>query len=459
MKEKKRLSKFKKLINGIIANTLRFISFVYNCVLQLWTKVSTRKKTILRSMGFSATLIVIGYFINNSSLFTGEAAFKMYMFEKFSKCFDNNSNNSVPNDIVYFNIAYDRCLTPVYVNGDSIGLTQVTDRHKLNSFLKLIKRYDNYKFVILDVFLDSIDNSCYKNDSLAETLASFDNRIILADRDNATFAYPHLKHLTSKAKYNVTKISKAFSRYKYMYGDEPTIPLCMYYKQNPNSEYKRIGLLDWVNISPYIQDVFSLYFLDGQLVQNSLFLQFDEYSVAKSQKVMAEDGTILDLYDYYNVGEFVDDNIVNADILLSDYIKDKIVVIGDLSGNSDSHGTYMDTKCGSEILVRAYHSLNENLILVSFPYILFWFIIFTIVSYRILSDKPLIQRFRISDYVSNKLICFVISLISYSTLISLAMLIEYFVFNRTYSLTIPILFFTILKLFIQYKKYDKNGAQ
>ncbi len=104
MKEKKRLSKFKKLINGIVANTSQFISFVYNCILQLWTKVSSQKKTILRSMGFSATLILIGYFVNNSSLFTGEAAFKMYMFEKLSKCFDNN-NDSVPNDIVYFNIS------------------------------------------------------------------------------------------------------------------------------------------------------------------------------------------------------------------------------------------------------------------------------------------------------------------------------------------------------------------
>lgn len=448
----KRHCKVKKISIGIFLKISQYLSVIYNCFLQFCSNFFALRKSILISMGFSVMLIIIGYFVNNSSLFTGEAASKMYIFEKLSQCFDNN--NSVSSDIVYFNVGYDKCLTPVYVNGDSIGQILITDRNKINSFLKLLKQNGSYKFIVLDVFLDSIDNAHFQKDSLAETLANFDGRIILADRDNATFAYPHLYYLTSKAKYNVTKISKAFSRYKYMYGEDITIPLCLYKNLNPNSEYKRIGLFDWINLSPYIQDVFSLYFLDDQLVQNSLFLHFDEYTIIKSQKVKSEDGTILDFYDYYNIGEFIDGDMVNADILLSDYVKDKIVVIGDLSGNSDSHGTYMDTKCGSEILVKAYHSINDNLLSVSFSYILFWFIIFAFVCFLIINDKPLIQRFKISNFISNKLISFLLSLFSYSTLISLAMLYDYFIFNRTYSLVIPITFFSILKLYIQYKRYD-----
>ncbi|MBQ8422669.1 MAG: hypothetical protein IJY36_00215 [Coprobacter sp.] len=419
-----------------------------------YNKLEAERKTLFKSTVFSSVLLIIGYFVNNSSLFTGEATFKMHLFENLSLCFDSNDNDSIPSDIAYFNIAYDKCLSPVFINGDSIGLAQISDRYKINSFLKLLKKCDNYKLIVLDVFLDSIDNARFQNDSLAETIVSFGNRIILADRDDATFAYPQLKHLTSKAKYNVTKISKAFSRYKYMYGEEATIPLRLYQCLNSNVEYRRIGLLDWCNISPYIQDIFSLYFLNNKLIQNSLFLQFDKYTIAGYKKVITKDGSKLELYDYYNVGYILDNNIENVDILLSDYIDNKIVFIGDLSKDeTDSHSTYMDTKKGSEILVKAYHSISDSLLLVSFPYILFWFIIFSLICFLIISDKPLVQRFKISDFISNKLTCFLISLISYSTLLSLAMLCDYFVFNRSYSLTIPIIFFTLLKLYIQYKKY------
>ena len=454
--DKKRHSKLDILSQIVITKISQYFSFLNNFFLNLCSNFLNQRKPILISMWFSAILIFIGYFVNNSSLFTGEAASKMFLFEKLSQCLNKNNIDSAATDIVYFNVAYDKCLTPVYVNGDSVGQAQITDRQKINAFLNLLKQCNNYKFIILDVFFDSIDNNRFLNDSLPKTLASFDNKIIVADRDAATFAYPQLKHLTSKAKYNVTKISKSFSRYKYMYSDETTIPLHLYKSLNPSSEYKRIGLLDWMNISPFVQDIFSLYFLDGQLIQNSLFLHFDEHSIIKSQKVQAEDETILDIYDYYNIGEFVGDNMVNANLLLSDYVKDKIVVIGDLSGTSDSHGTYMDIKCGSEILVKAYHSINNNLLSISFLYLLFWFIIFTFVCLLIISNKPLIQRFKITDYISNKLICFLISLLSYSTLISTAMLCDYFIFERTYSLAIPIIFFSILKLYIQYKRYDQN---
>lgn len=438
-----------------------FYSSFKQIVSSIYNKIRLRRTPIFKSMIISFILLIIGYFVNNSSLFTGENTFKMYLFEKLSHCFDSNENDSIPSipsDIAYFNIAYDKCLTPVYDgNGDSIGQTQITDRYKINSFLKLLKKCDNYKFVVLDVFLDSIDNDSFQNESLAETIASFGNRIIPVDRDDATFAYPQLKHLTSKAKFNVTKISKAFSRYKYMYGEEATIPLRLYQSLNPNAEYRRIGLLDWANISPYIQDIFSLYFLDNKLIQNSLFLQFDKHSIADEiHYVLDNDSTIVD-YAYRYVGEFVGDNIENPEILLSKNVNNKIVIIGELSKDgSDSHSTYMDQKKGSEILVKAYHSICDDLLSVSLTYQLFWFVIFFAVCFTIINDKPLLQRFSITNYISNKLICFLLSLISYSTFLSSAIVLDYFIFNRAYSLVIPILFFTLLKLYIQYKRYDQN---
>jgi hypothetical protein len=437
---------------------MKIILYIQNSILSLWNKLKLRRKQILFSMGFSCVLIFIGYFVNNSSLFTGEAAHKMYILEKISKYIGIPQSDSIPNDVVYFNIGYDKCLTPVVVNGDTVGVTQITDRYKVNSFLKLLRKCNNYKYIVLDVFFDKKDNATFPNDSLCETLSAFGNRIILADRDSTEFAYPQLIYLTAKARFDVTKISKAFSRYKYIINGESTMPLRLYENLNDGVKIKRIGLLDWAVSNPYIKDIFSLYFLDNKLIQNSLFLQFDEYSIAEGTVYETyDDGTRLYLFDYQNGSEFIGNNIENPDILLSDLVNNKIVVIGDLTnGDTDSHSTYMDTKKGSEILVKAYSSINDGLLDVSFAYLLFWFVIFSVVSYIIISDKPILCRFKIFNNISNKFVRFSLSLISYSIIISLAMICEYFIFNRTYSLIIPIILFSILKFYIQYKHYDTS---
>lgn len=395
-------------------------------------------------------LIVVGYFCNNSPLFTGESFKRLHFYETLDD--EACKNEFETNGVIYYNVAYDRCMVPAISEvGDTIGQTAILNRDLLRTFLELLSRCDDYRFVLVDVILDFEDNIYFDNDSLKSIIEKFGDRIVFP---RCNFAYPEMSdNITAWAEFYNLRTSKAFTRYKYLDNDKRSIPLHIYEKENGGVQIKRFGLIDWLPLPHFIKnfadDIFSVYMLDGKLVQNCLFLTFNETSIIKPNSYK--------MFNYRNMGEDINyvfpATVISPVEFLNTIVKDKIVVIGDCSGENDVYSTYMEKKAGSEIMMRALHSIEEGLIYVSWRSMILWFFIFWGISFFIIYDRPVFM-YSLRKYIRSKFTLFIMSLMTYSLILLLAEYIEYAFTDRVYSITFPILFFTILKLQVQYKKYE-----
>lgn len=415
------------------------------------------RKNIIHSLLCALLLVIVGYFWNNSPIFTAEPIKRLHFYNRI---LGTESSQNSDNDIAYFNCAYDRCLVPVIQNSDTVGSTAIVDRHTLNAFLKLVKECDNYRFIILDIFLEKTDNDFFENDSLYLTLKSFGDKIVLPTPENHNnFAYPDLIKHTAESYHLGTKTSKAFIRYKYLHSAYPSIPLYTYCKLHSKDHIKRLGLLDWLPINEEIKDAVAVYTFNNKLCHNSLFLNFDNGTIIKPNNYISDKngdtpknkGKLTEKFSYWNIGKELTEPVEPGTRVsgLANRINDKIVVIADLSGKQDTHITYMDKKAGAEIIMSAFKSIENGKIYVSAFHQIFWFFVFFIVSLIIHRDRPVFDKlFR------NKLLSFLFSIISYGTILLIAEFADFAIFGRVYSVTVALLIFTLMKLNIQYKRYE-----
>jgi len=388
----------------------------------------------------SFILILLGYFANNMALFTSEIVEQYYLTHKIF-----NRQNVDCGDAVFFNVAYDKELVPAIENFDTVGNYVITDRGRLNDFLILLHNSNKYKFIVLDIAFD--DNDISPNDSALFSTIKNCERLVFVDHDSISLSKFGIKDKSALAFYYTTMWNTNFARYEYMNNGRPSVPLFMYEKLYPGKEMTRHGFTP-----------FYLYFIDKKLCQNSVFLKFDD-KVFSTQTENRIDGTNQNLSPYENVGEFLATKSIYGESGLIENIGDitngKIVVIGDLI--ADKQDTYLGEVPGSVILMRAYQTLVEGGNIVSFGNQLYWFIIFFVVSLFITNDKPIFSL----DNKNNpriqkpfiRLSKFILSIFSFSSVLVIFSIIEYMTTNHVYSLTLPIIYFTLLKSYSQFRKY------
>lgn len=399
------------------------------------------KKKILFSLISAVTLIIAGYFINNSPLFTGENMLQFHVTQKLCKFFSIHKTVNY-GDARYYNVSYDKELVPAIVQGDTIGVNVITDRKKLHTFLQLLQKSNRYKFIILDLTFDKKDVNTEIDDSLFNTIRHMRDLVVVSN-DNIDFAIPDLADKTALAEFYVTLVSTNFSRYKFMDRDRRSVPLFIFEKLHPEKSFSRIG---W--------GALSLYFSNGKLCQNTHFLTFDD-STFETEDFELWQNQNLSLSKYENIGEILAEaQLPQSDIVTSLEIstKDRIVVIGNLV--SDVHDTYMGCKAGGVILMRAFQTLEDGKNIVSFSHTGCWLILFFFISLHILSDKQLSFKIPIIRKIPYRSIHFLLSLTSYGVVLFICSSFDYILCDHVYSLTLPILYFALLKLSVQYRKYD-----
>jgi hypothetical protein len=346
-------------------------------------------------------------------------------------------------DAVFYNVAYDKELIPAIDQeyNDTLGVSVITDRKKLFQFLRVLEKTDSYKYVIIDLTFDKKDVSIY-DDSLFNQIQRMRD-IVVADHPKIKFARPELATMgkTGLVSYYTTSLSTNFARYEYTNNDKRSIPMLVYEKLN-NKELKRYGL-----------GRLSIYTLGGKLCQNSNFLTFDDFfNITLSDTL--NNKYSLTANEYINLGKFLNNPITDNEELCEDvgnYTKSKYVVIGDFL--NDIHDTYIGEKPGSLIIMRALHTLEEGKIFVSLSHTLLWGVVFLLISLSIINNKPISKNLPLVKKIPYKWFHFILSLITFGVVLLMCSTIEYAYYDQVYSLVVPVLYFSALKLIIQYKKY------
>ena len=138
---------------------------------------------LILSTILSCILIVIGYFVNNLPIFTGENLDQYFLIQKTSE-FLRLSPKYEHNDAFFINVSYDKEL--VNVNGAGpdgvLGNTPITDRNKLYELLKILKDDSGYKYIVLDIIFDP--NEISSADSSLFTIIQSMNNIVIIRDDN-----------------------------------------------------------------------------------------------------------------------------------------------------------------------------------------------------------------------------------------------------------------------------------
>ena len=400
-------------------------------------------KIVVKSILSSLILIIISYFVNNSPLFTGESMLQYSIIQHFCNKWGIHKKIGY-GDAVFYNVSYDKMLIPAVSdtkNQDTLGVNVITDRLKLFRFLKYLEKTDKYKYIILDLTFEKTESSIY-DDSLFRQI-SLMRDIIVANHTEIVFADSNLisSEKTGLVTFLTTSATTNFGRFEYLQNNTNSLPLTVYEKIHPDKCMERTG---WGYLS--------LYTIGRKLCQNCCFLTFDDSFV---EQVIGKYNNIYYTQSnkYINMGKFISNPIYDDKLLLNliaKNTKNKYVVIGDYIG--DIHDTYMGPIPGSVIMMRALATLEEGGNLVYPFHVLLWFIVFFLINVAIYYDKPVSRLLPIIKTIKHKWFHFMCSLISFSFVLILISILEYICDYPVYSLMIPLLFFSVLKIITQYKK-------
>lgn len=415
------------------------------------------KKGVRFSLISALFLTIACYFANNFPLFTGESLLQLHLTQKISELLHIHSKVNY-GSVLFCNTSFDIDLVPVLEcyeadYSDTLGYNVITDREKLLKFLELLEESDKYnksngyKYLILDLAFDERDKTEY-DDALYEKILNMRDVVVGNDDSFELASKLKNKNIDGLVEYFITKTNTSFTRYEYIEDDKRSLPLFVFEKLYPDSAIKRYGI-----------GRFSLYFSDGRLCQNSDYLTFDERYPRENKYLEFDIDSINDDLDrsvtlYRTVNSFISNEGTYEEKVkeLAAQSAGKIVIIGDFY--DDNHDTYMGEKPGPVLLARALQSLVDGKNIVSLWHTVIWYIIFSLMSMLIYLDKPISLYVPIIKKIPYKFVHLLISLISYGAILTLISLIECSLYDRVSSLIIPMIFFGLLKLFVQYRKFD-----
>lgn len=383
--------------------------------------IKSRKKALWFSAINAILLLLVCYFADNLkySVLSGPSIGQR--IEQFREV-AGFAKDSIPEDYVFINIAYDRELIPVL---DEYGLPQgdidITDRKKLTAFLQQLD--DAHKFILMDVLL----SDKYKSEAdsaLVQTLLNTD-RISVSRSNTAGLIDERLNEKAGYTDYSTDIYETNFVKYEFINEGKPTMPYMAFVATEEYHPVYSLGPIHWSNWHFY---------------WNSLTLRFP-----------------IKLWDSHTAGDngcatdWQEKKILNlgADILdmgidIPTLVKDKIVVIGDFS-EDDIHDTYLGKIAGPVININALEALRNNELEIPWTLIIFLLSLYCAVCYQTIRQPISTNKLLKKLHLDNKFFRYILSFIGYSFLFAVISGSIYLVCGIDINILIPSLWFTFMR--------------
>lgn len=382
--------------------------------------VKSRKKALWFSAIIAFLLVVLCYFVDNLkySIVSGPSVGQR--IEQFKEV-AGMAKDSIPDDYVFINIAYDRQLVPVL---DEFGFPQgeidITDRNKLTSFFNQLD--DKHKYILLDVLIS--DN--YKSDADSALVSSLiqTDRVSISQSRTVDLIDESLTGKGGFTDYSTDIFETNFVKYQFLNEGEPTMPYMAYQTIEPRKEIHSFGPIYWSN---------------GHFYWNSLTLRFpiklwNNPTIDENSDIAWQEKRIL------NLGA----DVLDMGIDIPALVKDKIVVIGDFT-EDDIHDTYLGKIAGPVININALEALRNNEAEIPWKLVIFLLLLYTTVGYitlrRPLSADSILKRL----HIDTPIIKYILSFVGYSFLFSLISGGIYLLCGIDINVILPSVWFTFLK--------------
>ncbi len=369
------------------------------------------------SVIISLFILVANYLIGNTSLPLPDEM-KVLQYCDIVKNYYRLSKDSVPDDVLLINVAYDKELINYSIDNTPLGNYVITDRKKLTDFLLAAKEADSYKYIFLDVYFRK--GLMSDNDSTLFSLIASMDRIVIPRHEGSYLQDTVLYAKAANSDYTVTWENTNFSRFQFIHQGVKSVPLRMYEDMHAGS----MSQYGW------------LAFTNSWLCRNGITLKLPILVKGNKKDVKGKSN-----YDILNLGTDILEMANYAPV--GRQIMGKVVVIGDFE--SDIHDTYAGPQPGSLICLNAYYALmrGDHLLLgKNFCFVVFIAIVYFALSLTYLSNRSL------ASFITNASIKMLGTLFSASAFFWIIAFIVYIVFDIVYNVWIPIAAFSFLDICI-----------
>lgn len=400
-----------------------------------------KQKKVIWSIVIAIGFLLFSYCITNLDFpVSGEKAL-LYRFE-LVRNYLFPRENTVNDSILLIDVSFDK--TPVKATdeyGMPIGDIQITDRQKLLELLQELKRRDDYKYILLDVFFGQ-KGETPQDSALYATICSMP-RIVIPCHNDEVLADSSLRDKAGLADYTTTYKEGSFVKYPYMSADGTSLPLKMYEDMTGRSIHKH-----W------------FVYTDGwRLVRKSIVLTFD----INAKSAYNEEGEKV----WYYLGADILGNDEGEGLLyeMPELTKDKYIAIGAFQGD-DSHSTYIGSVCGTLINLNACFSLLCDHHVVSVTLVVIMFFAFFLLAYLTLARQDLrgladdmTQKHNYRWRTRMMTLSALCSWIGYSLFLTILCILTYVFLGEVYEIFITSTMFYLLSLAVKYTDKFKKLSE
>ena len=323
----------------------------------------TRRRKIFISALLSLLFLTVSWIATNSRVSLGGEKSKLQWFEILTNRGADEEHCDMTDSVVLIDVHYDKKLVlEKDDDGMPIGMVAATDKQKLKKLLEYLHQGDDYRYILLDVFLDK-NISSPEDSSLYQLIASMP-RIVIPYPEASVLADTCLNSKAGHAQYTTAIWENDFVKYPFLTDGKESVALKMY------------------------KD------LTGRTITKHGFLYTDRWLVRKSAILTFELRENSDLsfrkhYLGWVVGDTLAGEVYESMIDEPGFATDKYVLIGDFK--EDRHNTYAGEMSGPVINFNAYLTLLHGhhrfslLMLVILWGVFFW-LVWIVFSRSVLSQ-------------------------------------------------------------------------
>jgi len=430
----------------IISNIIRIIYICLINALFVLKKVQTflkHTRSLIAPVFSCLLLLVFSYYISNSSLPLNDAELKsLRYYEALTDSLRlhykglTERNDVWIDSLLLINTSYDLALTNFYGEGHNIkkGVVPRVNRKNLFHLLKLIRDNDTYKYLLLDIQLDSLSGICYSDDgsfsaeeyddSLRSILSKM-NRVVIAKDDEFSFLDSSFEKKAGSVDYLSTVEVSGFSKMHIGTLPQQSLPLRMYSEIDKGCIHKH---------------AFGIYSDNGTICFSSIVPTF----YIRDIKYLDKRSNNMLVYEYQNLGS----DILNDYFFDPSTFDNRIIVIGHLF-DYDLHETYVGKLPGAVINLNTYLTLKNGQHRIKWWAVLLLSCLYVIISYLVINQgvqEKILQR--LSPFAR-----LVASIVGWSVLFHFISLARYISGGSYYNPWIPTIWFSILPYIIRFFKH------
>lgn len=286
----------------------------------------------------------------------------------------------------------------------------IVDRQQLTRVLEILNQdSDKIKYIVADIFLEEEDG--INDEALSDVITGLDqkNKIVLACafKTDGEYLGPFFDATVGLAQYKSSFLKTSFLKLSYMRKEKPKNIALVAYEEIEGKEMRKNKFLG----IPY-------YTIDSRWCLNTVIPAF---FYKPSDMIEDESYVQLGYFNEYNIGD------------------GQIVIIGDLEGLRDTHGSMINKVSGPLIILNSIEMLRRGKNIINFWYIALLLVMFSIITYHTFYRKRIkelsrgkenrIKLFEMIYKNLNYLIILLLSLLSmliFNFYIHLFILLSYF---------------------------------